>query len=238
MEQLLGILAKVVFFAFIVGMFTLVIWVFVRSNKEDKRIRRAWAELPQVAVARGWTYEQRARGQATQYCGVGPMPGSGSNLSAWHYITGEFRGHSFKCFEHRYNSPMSGNAGERKRPTIEAIFMIALPGSGQPVEILRPGKTDVLLDRRPRMQLGITEFDDTFRVVTTKDEDFARGILSGSMTSFLLMDPRSRKSPLQLRDNELFTWYTGTLSRQDLEEKLNYLCDVRDQIPAQVWTGA
>jgi len=237
MEQLLGILAKVVFFAFIVGMFTLVIWVFVRSNKEDKRIRRDWAELPRVAVARGWTYEQRARGQATQYCGVGPMPGSGSNLSAWHYITGEFRGRSFKCFEHRYNNPMSGNAGERKRPTIEAVFVVTAPGSGQPVEILRPSKTDVLLDRRQRMRLGMTEFDDTFRVVTT-DEDFARSILSDSVASFLVTDPRGRKSPLQLRDDELFTWYTGTLSPQELEEKLNYLCDVLDQIPAQAWTAA
>ena len=237
MEQLVGILAKVVFFAFIVGMFTLVIWMFVRSNKEDKRIRRDWAELPRVAAERGWTYEQRARGEATQYCGIGPMPGSGSNLSAWHYIAGEFRGRSFKCFEHRYNSPMSGNAGERKRPTIEAIFMIAVPGSAQPVEILRPSKTDVLLDRRSRMRLGNPEFDDTFRIVT-KDEDFARNILSGPMASFLLTDPRGRKSPLQLRDNELFTWYTGTLSPQDLEEKLNYLCDVLDQIPAQAWTAA
>ena len=87
------------------------------------------------------------------------------------------------------------------------------------------------------MRLGIPEFDDTFRVVT-KDEDFARNVLSGSMTSFLLTDPRAGKSPLQLRDGELFTWYTGTLSPEHLEEKLNYLCDVLDQIPAQAWTAA
>ena len=238
MEQLIGILAKVLFFAAIAGLFAFVIRTFVRTHKEDKRIRQEWAELPQVAAGRGWTYEQRARGQATQYCGIGPMPGSGSNLSAWHYITGEFRGRSFKCFEHRYNSPISGNQpGDRKRPTIEAIFIVAAPGSGHPVEILRPSKTDVLLDRRPRMRLGIPEFDDTFRVVT-KDEDFARNVLSGSMTSFLLTDPRAGKSPLQLRDGELFTWYTGTLSPEHLEEKLNYLCDVLDQIPAQAWTAA
>ncbi|GAA2291189.1 hypothetical protein GCM10010234_35370 [Streptomyces hawaiiensis] len=238
MEQLIQILAKVLFFAVIAGVFALVIRTFVRSHREDKRIRQAWAELPRVAAERGWTYEQRARGQATQYCGIGPMPGSGSNLSAWHYITGEFRGRSFKCFEHRYNSPISGNQpGERKRPTIEAIFMVTAPGSGRPVEILRPSKTDVLLDRRSRMRLDIPEFDDTFRVIA-QDEHFARSLLSGSMASFLLADPRARKYPLQLRDGELFTWYTGTLSPEALEEKLNYLCDVLDQIPAHAWTAA
>ncbi|KOX03680.1 hypothetical protein ADK65_05430 [Streptomyces sp. NRRL B-1140] len=238
MEQLIPILAKVLFFAVIAGLFTFVGRTFVRTHKADKRMREAWAELPRVASERGWTYEQHARGQATQYCGIGPMPGSGSNLSAWHYITGEFRGRSFKCFEHRYNSPTSGNqAGDRERPTIEAVFMITTPGSGQPVEVLRPSKTDVLLDRRSRMRLDLPEFDDDFRVVT-KDENFARNFLSGSLPSFLLTDPRAKKSPLQLRDGELFTWYTGTLSHEALEEKLNYLCDVLDQIPALAWTAA
>jgi hypothetical protein len=79
------------------------------------------------------------------------------------------------------------------------------------VEILRPSKTDVLLDRRSRMRLDIPGFDDACRVVT-QDENFARSLLSGSMPSFRLADPRARKSPLQLRDGELSMWYTGPLS--------------------------
>jgi hypothetical protein len=236
METVLGILLKVLLFAFVVGMFALVIRAFVRSGREDKRVREAWADLSRVAAERGWTYEQRARGRATEYCGVGPLPGSGSNLSAWHYITGEFRGRAFKCFEYRYSNPLSGSSGvgESKKLTIESVFLVSAPGSGPFLQIGRPGKLDAVLGRRPRMVLGVPEFDERFRVVTDS-EDFAHRILSGPVPAFLLSDSRAQKSPLRLRDDELFTWYTGTLSPQDLEERLDYLCDVLDRIPAQVW---
>ncbi|WP_372350705.1 hypothetical protein [Streptomyces sp. KL116D] len=46
-----------------------------------------------------------------------------------------------------------------------------------------------------------------------------------------------RKNPLRVRDDELFTWYTGTLSPQAVEERLNYLCDVLDRIPARTWAA-
>ncbi len=84
------------------------------------------------------------------------------------------------------------------------------------------------------MLLGAPEFDENFRIVTDS-EDFPHGILSDPLQAFLLSDPRAQKSPLRLRDDELFTWYTGTLSPQDVEERLDYLCDVLDRIPAQVW---
>jgi len=236
METAVGILLKVFLFAFVVGMFALVIWAFVRSGKEDKRIRQGWADLARVAAERGWTYEQRARGRATEYCGVGPMPGSGSNLSAWHYVTGEFRGRSFTCFEYRYSNPLSGSSGvgESKKLTIESIFLVSAPSSGPFLQIGQPSKLDAVLGRRPRMLLGVPEFDENFRIVTDS-EDFAHGILSDPLQAFMLSDPHAQKSPLRLRDDELFTWYTGTLSPQDVEERLDYLCDVLDRIPAQVW---
>lgn len=238
MELLVGILVKVLFFAFIAGMFTFVIRTFVRGHKKDVRTREDWKELERIASERGWTYTARARGQLDQYCGVGPMPDRGENLSAWHYTTGEFRGRSFKCFEHRYNSPMSGGeAAERKRPIIETVFVVTAPGSGPSMEVLRPSKLDVVLDRRPRMPLGTLEFDEEFRIVT-EDETFVRNVLSADVVSFLLAHPQAKESPLQLRDNELFTWYTGTLSPQAVDEKLNYLCDVLDRIPAHAWTAA
>lgn len=236
MELVVGILAKVLFFALIVGIFTFVIRTFVRGHKKDVQTREDWKELERIASERGWTYTTRARGQLDQYCGVGPMPDRGENLSAWHYITGEFRGRSFKCFEHRYNNPMSGGeAAEQKRPIIEAVFIVTAPGSGPSVEILRPSKLDVALDRRPRMLLGMPEFDDEFRVVT-KDETFVRNALSARVVPFLLAHPQANNSPLELHENELFTWYTGTMSPQAVDERLNFLCDVLDRIPSHVWT--
>ncbi|NEB75060.1 hypothetical protein G3I40_07410 [Streptomyces sp. SID14478] len=232
-------MVKVLLFVFVAGMFTLVIRAFVRSNQADKRTRREWAELEQVAAERGWAHERRAAGRATEYCGVGPMPGSGSNLTAWHYITGEFRGRSFKCFEYRYSNPASGSgqAGESKKLTIESMILVSAPGSAPYLNLRRPGKFDRVMGRGPRKLLGVPEFDDKFRF-DTHDEDFARRVLSDDFRAFLLSDQRARNNPLRVRDDELFTWYTGTLSPQTLEERLDYLCDVLDRIPTQVWASA
>ncbi|MEV5613220.1 hypothetical protein [Streptomyces sp. NPDC052225] len=239
MEQLVEVLVKIVFFAFIVGMFTLVIREFVRSSQSDKRIRRGWAELEHVAAERAWTYEKRAPGRATEYCGVGPMPGSGSNLTAWHYITGEFRGRSFKCFEYRYSNPLSGSSGvgESRKLTFETVMLITAPGPGPFMQIGRPGKFDRMLGRGPRKLLGIPEFDKKFRL-DTRDEAFARNVLDSGLMTFLLSDRRALKSPIRVREDELFTWYTGTLSPQTLDDGLNHLSDALDHIPAQAWTAA
>ncbi|WP_338701164.1 hypothetical protein V2W30_29265 [Streptomyces sp. Q6] len=238
MEQLVGILAKVFLFAFIIGMFTLVIRAFMRSSQEDKRMRRGWTELEQVAAERGWTHERRAAGRATEYCGVGPMPGSGSNLTAWHYTTGEFRGRSFKCFEYRYSNPLSGSSqvGESRKLTIESVFLVSAPGTAPYLNLRRPGTFDRMMGRGPRKLLGVPEFDAKFRF-DTHDEDFARSVLSDDFRAFLLSDQRARKNPLRVRDDELFTWYTGTLSPQALEDRLDYLCDVLDHMPEQAWVA-
>ncbi|WP_326773849.1 hypothetical protein [Streptomyces sp. NBC_01445] len=238
MEQLLQILAKIVFFAFIAGMFTLVIRAFVRNSREHDRIRKGWADLEGVAAARGWTYERRSPGRATEYCGVGPMPGKGSGLTAWHYITGEFRGHSFKCFEYRYTDPMSPTtqSGSRKL-TYESVFLVSAPGPGPFMQMGRPSKLDRVMGRRPRTLLGEPEFDKKFRVAAD-DEAFIRNILTDDVRAFFLSDQRAEKNPLRVRDDELFTWYTGTMTPQDIEDRLNYLCDVVERIPAQAWTAA
>lgn len=233
------ILVPVLLFVFVIGMFTLVIRAFVRSGQEDNRVRRGWEELARVAAERGWTHERRAPGRATEFCGVGPMPGSGDNLTAWHYITGEFRGRAFKCFEYRYSNPLSGSSqvGESKKLTFESVFLVSAPGAGPFLQVGKVGKFDTVMGRGARTLLGVPEFDDTFRV-DTEDEAFARTILGDDVRGFLLADERARTNPLRVRHDELFTWYTGTLSPQALEDRLNYLCDVLDRIPAQAWASA
>ncbi|WP_372347771.1 hypothetical protein [Streptomyces sp. KL116D] len=180
----------------------------------------------------------RAAGRATEYCGIGPMPGSGDNLTAWHHMTGEFRGRSFGCFEYRYANPLSGSgrAGGSKKLTFESVFLVSAPGSGPFLQVGQPGRMDTLLGRGPRTLLGVPEFDDRFRV-GTHDDPFARNLLDGELRAFLLSDDRAPKNPLRVRDDELFTWYTGTLSPQAVEERLNYLCDVLDRIPARTWAA-
>ncbi|MBV2353569.1 hypothetical protein KUM39_04215 [Streptomyces sp. J2-1] len=237
MPHWVQVLLVVLLFAFVAGMFALVITVFARGRREDARIREDHSRLPLLARERGWTYQARVRGRIDQYCGAGPMPGRGSNLSAWHHTTGEFRGHPFTYFEYRYNSPMTGADGAERKPIIKTVFVVTAPGTAPSVEILRPSKLNALLDRRPSTTLGVPEFDQRFRVVT-KDEDFVRTALSGAVVPYLLKYPEARKSPLQFRENELFTWYTGTLSPQAVEERLAFLCDVLQLVPERSWASA
>ncbi|MGN5380398.1 hypothetical protein ACQ4WX_34335 [Streptomyces lasalocidi] len=128
----------------------------------------------------------------------------------------------------------SANAVDREQPIIETVFVVTAPGSGPSVAILPPSRLDAMLDRRVKMELGVPEFDQKFRIVSGDDE-LARRTLSSAVVTFLLSDPRAEKSPLQIRGNELFTWYTGTMSPQAIDEKLNYVCDVLERIPAQAW---
>ncbi|MES9524969.1 hypothetical protein [Streptomyces capoamus] len=238
MEQWAGILVLVLLFAFIAGMFTLVFTVSARGRKKDARVREDYAQLARIAAERGWEYEPHVQGRIDQYCGLRPFPGRGSNLRAWHYTTGEFRGRSFKCFEYRYMNVASGaDVGERKQPTIETVFIVTTPGPAPFTQVLRPRLLDTLFDRRPKVQLGLPEFDRDFRVVTD-DEEFFRHALGRTVVPYLLSDLQTEKSPLQLRGDELFTWYRGTLSPQAVEEKLTYLCDILDRVPEEAWAAA
>lgn len=241
MELLVGILVKVLFFAFIAGMFALVISVSMRARRKDARIRDEWAQMARIAPERGWTYEPSTRGKIDQYGGMGPILYKGENQAAWHYTTGQFRGRSFKYFEYRYKqSTADGDVndfGEHKRLVIKSVFIVTAPGSGAYMEILRRSRLGAVLDGRPGKQVGVPEFDKEYKVLA-KDEAFFRNVLSGDVVPFILADPRAQKSPLRFRENELITWYTGTLSPQTVDDKLNYLCDVLDRIPAQTWTAA
>ncbi|MEW2402692.1 hypothetical protein [Streptomyces sp. NPDC046862] len=240
MEMLVGILIKVLLFAFIAGMFTLVIAMSVRGRRQDARIRDEWAQIAQIAPERGWMYQPCVRGQIDQYGGMGPILYKGENQAAWHYTTGELRGRSFKYFEYRYKrSAADGDVndfGDHRRLVIKSVFTVTAPGSGAYMEILRRSKLGAVADGRPGKRVGESEFDKEFKVLV-KDEAFFRNVLSGGVVPFMLADPGAKESPLRFRDNELITWYTGTLSPQAVDEKLNYLCDVLDRIPAQAWTA-
>ncbi|MCX4642797.1 MULTISPECIES: hypothetical protein [unclassified Streptomyces] len=238
MEMLIEILVNVLLAALIAGVIKFAFKSISRSAREDERLRRDWADFIEAAPARDWTYERRAPGRATEYCGVGPMPGKGSNLTAWHYTTGEFRGRSFKCFEYRYTNPLDATTeGGNRKLTYESVFLVSAPGSGAYLHIGRPGKFDRMLGRGPRKLIDVPEFDEKFRV-DRRDEDFVRNILTDDVRAFLLSDPRGEKNPLRVRDDELFTWYTGILTPRNIEDRLNYLCDVLDRIPENAWASA
>ncbi|MGY0019106.1 hypothetical protein ACVHNB_08985 [Streptomyces sp. YJ-C3] len=238
MNQLVEILVNVLIFAFIAGIFVLVFMLSRHGRKKNKQINEGYSRLARIAPENGWSYTPHVYGRIDQYCGSRPMPGSGSNLGAFHYTNGEFRGRSFVFFEHRQvDGSATSQPGDAKSLIVDSVFVVTTPGIAPTVDILLPSKLDVVLDRRARTELGVPEFDEKFRVVTD-DEEFVRNVLGDTIVPLLLTDSRASSSPLQFRKNELCTWYRGTLSPEVADEKLNFLCDALDQVPAQAWSAA
>ncbi|MFD4977065.1 hypothetical protein [Streptomyces sp. NPDC058424] len=218
------------------GIFALVITMFVRIRGSETRSVQERAAAVRLAQGRGWSYQQTTHGVVDRLCGMAPLPISGRNLRAMHYITGEFRGRSFCCFQYATGTMGVNDGPGRNQPTYWTVFTVTAPGPGPELVVRRSQPLDGMTQRGRLVQVGVPDFDEVFRVITD-DESFARNALTGGVVPFLSADPRATKdAPIRLHNDELLTWRRGRLSPQDLDERLNYLCDVLDRIPLQVWS--
>ena len=218
------------------GMFALVITMMVRGQRSRARGMEERAAALRLAQERGWSHQPATYGVIDRLCGMAPLPIRGRNLKASHYITGEFRGRSFCCFEYTTGTLNVNDGPGRNQPVFWTVFAVTAPGSGPELVVRRPQALDGMTQRGRVVQLGVPEFDEAFRLIAD-DESFARTALTGEVMPFLAADARATKdAPVRLHNDELLTWRRGRLSPHDLDERLNYLCDVLDRIPPQVWS--
>ncbi|MFF7145937.1 hypothetical protein ACFZB5_32860 [Streptomyces nodosus] len=219
------------------GIIALVVTLAVRVRRSETRSVQERAAAVRLAQERGWSYQQTTQGVVDRLCGMAPLPVSGRNLRAMHYITGEFRGRGFCCFQYATGTMGVHDGPGRNRPTYWTVFTVTAPGPGPELVVRRPQPLDGLTGRGRLVRFGVPDLDEAFRVITD-DESFARNALTGGVVPFLTTDPRAMKdAPLRLHHDELLTWRRGRLSPQDLDERLDYLCDVLDRIPPQVWSA-
>lgn len=218
------------------GIFALVITMFVRTRRREARAVEARGAAIRLAQERRWSYQQVTYGLVDRLCGMAPLPITGRNVRALHYISGEFRGRGFCCFEYTTGTIGVNDGPGRNQPTFWTVFAVTAPGLGPELVVRRPQALDGMTQRGRVVQLGVSEFDEAFRVITD-DEPFARNALTAGVVPFLSADPQATKgAPIRLHNDELLTWRRGRLSPHDLDERLNYLCDVLDRIPRQVWS--
>jgi len=223
----------------IVGViFAFVIYSRVHTNKRDGRSDQQQEELVQFVEGRGWSYTSSVPGGGDRYCGSAPLPITGTDIDVWDYTAGEFRGRNFCCFEYRTRG--TGTDVSDRHWRFYTVFAIEMPTTVPRVSVRRPQAMDKmetrLLGRGHVVELGIPAFDDEFRVVTD-DEPFARA-MGGHLAQFLPSDPRAKDAPLQFHGNELITWYQGRLRPDQINPNMNYLSDVLDHLPVQVWHSA
>ncbi|MGP8301071.1 hypothetical protein ACTPOK_24735 [Streptomyces inhibens] len=211
------------------------IWASRHVKKRDGQNAQQRAELLQFIESRGWSHTYSVPGGGDRYCGGTPLPMQGTNIPVWDYTVGEFRGRTFCCFEYNTRNSSSGPDAWR----YNTVFAVTMPTSVPRMVIKKPravdkvnARADALFGGGKVMELGDPAFDEAFRLIAN-DEEYARSTLTGPMAQFLTSDPRAKDEPLRFQGNDLLTWYQGRLRPQDIDQKLNYLCDVLDHWPAQ-----
>ncbi|MFG2889961.1 hypothetical protein [Streptomyces sp. NPDC048248] len=223
-------------FLFIAGFFGLFIWVARYVNKRDNQSPQQREELLQLAASRGWIHTAWVPGGGDRYCGGGPLPMKGTNIPVVDQIVGEFRGRAICCFEYHSRGMDADGPSTVQHST---VFAVTSTTSVPRLVIKRPraldkvnARTDALFGGGKVIELGDPEFDEAFRLIAN-DEESARNVLTGPLAQFLTSDPRAKEEPLRFQGNDLITWHRGRLRAEQIEQKLNYLCDVLDRQPAQ-----
>ncbi|MFI1967391.1 hypothetical protein ACH429_25275 [Streptomyces pathocidini] len=235
---MLEVLLVIGFFVLFGSIGGFVIWSFVHVRKRDGRSDQQQAELVRFVEERGWSYTPSKPGGGDRYCGSAPFPDKGVNIDVSDYITGEFRGRTFCCFEYRTRGAGTDTGDRQWR--FHTVFALTTPTPVPRTSIRRPQALD-RLDARMFggghvVELGIPAFDEEFRVITD-DEPFAR-TLAGHLAQFLPSDPRAKNAPLQFHGSELTTWHKGRLRPDQIDPQLTFLCDVVDRLPEQAWRTA
>ncbi|MCL8015836.1 DUF3137 domain-containing protein [Streptomyces sp. AS02] len=238
LEVLMPTIVALVTVAGIIG----VIYNVRRVNKRDVRSEQEQAELVHFAQERGWNYTAEIPGGAERYVGAPPFRAKGHYL--WDRVDGEFRGHTFSCFEYRPRDFDAEDAGTNDHRYFVA-FTLTTPTPTPGMIVDQPNMLERADNRfnnafglgDKEVKLGSPEFDEDFRILTD-DEPFARTVMTDELLRFLLSDPRVKDGPLRFHGNELITWFEGRLRPDGIDPKLNYLCDVLERVPAQTWHSA
>ncbi|MFD9811966.1 hypothetical protein [Streptomyces sp. NPDC059080] len=209
-------------YLFAAGIFGLAGYMWWWGKRTFERSERNKEELVQLVEQRGWSYTPSTQGKGDAY-----FAGNTVNEPIYDYVSGEFRGRSFCCFEHRYRG-----ANPSEKPHLTVLFAVNIPSSLPYTTIKRRRPLDTVETRLFRhgkvVELGIPAFDEAFRVIST-DETAARHILTDGLVRFLTSDPRAKEEPLRFQRNAVVLSYQGRLRPEHIEAKLDYLCDVLDR---------
>ncbi|MEW1659523.1 hypothetical protein [Streptomyces sp. NPDC093707] len=220
-------------FLFMATIFGLVGWGWWTSRKEGRN-REQLKELIHFATQRGWSYADFAKKKRGRYfTGKVAERVRVYNILVYDFITGTFRGRSFRCFEERSRSVSSDGPDST---LFHVTFEVDLPMAAPLTTIKRRRPLDKLgslfFPAEKVVELGDPAFDEAFRVIS-HDEEFARHVLTSGLAQFLVADPRAPHEPLLFEGKALSTTYRARLRVEQVDAKLNYLCDVLDHLPTQ-----
>lgn len=175
-------------------------------------------ELKAWARAHGWHYAEshpRPLEDAVLPRGTrGPRPRS------QHVLTGRHGRHEVTAFEHSYAATPRREMGKARHTY--RIVAVRIPEASPDLEI-----------RRRAPDSG-SAFTGSFHA-DGSDSEFTRAILGRPLTSWLLSDPRSHSLPVRFSGSYVLTWAAMRLDPDRALTAANYLIELLERIPAEVW---
>ena len=180
---------------------------------------RAWAR------DNGWTYTD----QHPAPLGEAVLPTEpGTRKSRRRHVLDGRRGvYRVTAFEHVQSVPVTTEQGVAHVEYIHRVVAVRTPGVGTDLEIRR---------RTPRAGTAdeAAPFGAAFQT-TGGDSEFARSVLGGALTSWLLSDTRSRSRPVRFTGGYVLTWAPMRLAPDRALIAADYLIDLLEHIPRQTW---
>ncbi|WP_037358260.1 hypothetical protein [Amycolatopsis orientalis] len=225
------------------------VWFLVWNGRSYKRDQeQAMARLQQEIERRGWRYEERndaycayfdegdryiERNAVEQVMNpLGPYLNRREIYEARQIVTGTHRGRPFLAGIFRARTSMQGETN-----TLRVIWVRG-PGTGPALQISRVAELSSRVNAhlgQGDVQTGDPEFDLRYEV-RSGNADFARAVLSPSVTAFLKSDPRTfRGFALVGGKLDFFDQVSDHRDPKFLLPALDLRCDLLDRIPHSVW---
>ena len=176
------------------------------------------AELRDWARTHGWTYTDhlpRPLGESTL-----PRSTLGPHSRSRHVLTGRRGRHPVIAFEQTHTV---GRGADRDRRT-HRIVAVRTPGHNADLQILHKHDPNASED----------VFGDAFHAAGS-DPEFTEAVLDGTVTTWMLGDPRSRSLPIRFSGDYVLTWAAMRLDPDRALTAADYLIDLVERIPVDAW---
>ncbi|GAA1213488.1 hypothetical protein [Prauserella alba] len=179
----------------------------------------------------GWKYTESDEGLANYHSG--PPFEWGRWKKAEHVFRGKYRGRSVIVFEFSSRLEEFDKAGdERSKRDHYQIVSIKLnsPKSSFDVETRGFASKVARHSGLANAGTGDTAFDNRF-TVESEDNEYVSSVLTEEVRQWLLRDKRADDNPIRVLGDEIVTWRFGMLDLQDVEDRVEFLCDLLERTP-------
>ncbi|GAA1947998.1 hypothetical protein [Amycolatopsis minnesotensis] len=193
-----------------------------------RRKRRGRDARSEAAARLGWQYDSSDPALADRYSGE-PFDQVANGRAVHHVFRGEHRDREATVFQLDFAAAGTGTGGAAYRVTT-----VGLPSPKPGVAVSRRGSSRVRGFGLGVREIGDPDFDAAFEV-TAEDAAFARDLLMADVRAWLREDPRAGDTPFRIQGTEIITWRHGPVDPGDLHTDVDFLCDLLDRIPREVF---